>query len=79
MALKVFQEVSASEEVHEMVEARMKALRDDGWRLVHTGKTTIDEIVFATKDETELMRAAEGGGNVNGKASAAAMAVPVAV
>jgi general secretion pathway protein E len=43
------------------VEQGMTSLREDGWRLVQQGKTTIEEIVFATKDETDLMIAALGG------------------
>lgn len=37
------------------IEQGMKSLRQDGWRLVNMGKTTIEEIVFATKDEADLM------------------------
>jgi general secretion pathway protein E/type IV pilus assembly protein PilB len=60
------------------VDQGMHSLREDGWRLVNEGVTTIEEIVFATKDENDLMRKAEGPapGHVNG---AAAAAVPVAV
>jgi type II secretory ATPase GspE/PulE/Tfp pilus assembly ATPase PilB-like protein len=29
----------------------MKSLREDGWRLVHEGKTTLEEVLRATKDE----------------------------
>ena len=29
----------------------MKSLRDDGWRLVRDGKTTVDEVMRNTKDE----------------------------
>jgi len=37
------------------IEQGMKSLRQDGWRLVNMGKTTIQEVVFATKDEADLM------------------------
>jgi general secretion pathway protein E/type IV pilus assembly protein PilB len=37
------------------LEQGMKSLRQDGWRLVQQGRTTIQEIVFATKDEADLM------------------------
>ncbi|MFT3787660.1 MAG: GspE/PulE family protein [Tepidisphaeraceae bacterium] len=30
----------------------MKSLREDGWRLIREGKTTIDEVMQNTKDET---------------------------
>ncbi len=33
------------------VQQGMQSLRDDGWRLVHEGRTTIDEVVRVTKDE----------------------------
>jgi type II secretory ATPase GspE/PulE/Tfp pilus assembly ATPase PilB-like protein len=33
------------------IEQGMQSLRDDGWRLVREGRTTIDEIVRSTKDE----------------------------
>jgi hypothetical protein len=30
----------------------MSSLRDDGWRLIREGKTTMDEVFRMTKDET---------------------------
>ena len=33
------------------IEQGMKSLREDGWRLVQNGVTTVQEVVFATKDE----------------------------
>ena len=30
----------------------MRSLRDDGWRLIREGKTTVDELIQNTKDET---------------------------
>jgi hypothetical protein len=29
----------------------MKSLREDGWRLVRTGRTTVEEVLRVTKDE----------------------------
>jgi general secretion pathway protein E len=39
----------------------MKNLREDGWRLVNEGKTTIEEVLRATKDER-----ANGNGSASG-------------
>jgi type II secretory ATPase GspE/PulE/Tfp pilus assembly ATPase PilB-like protein len=36
------------------LEQGMISLRDDGWRLVREGVTTIQEVVFATKDEANV-------------------------
>ncbi|MGC4034223.1 MAG: GspE/PulE family protein [Tepidisphaeraceae bacterium] len=48
---------------HEIRKAAMKdgmrSLRDDGWRLVQEGKTTIDEIMSNTKDEENHLRVNE--------------------
>ena len=43
----------------------MVSLREDGWRLVREGRTTIEEVIRNTKDEEAVMgvpRAIEGGG-----------------
>jgi general secretion pathway protein E/type IV pilus assembly protein PilB len=36
------------------LEQGMRSLRTDGWRLVHEGVTTVQEIVFATKEESNM-------------------------
>ncbi len=36
---------------HEAVRYGMRSLREDGWRLVREGRTTIEEVIRATKDE----------------------------
>jgi general secretion pathway protein E/type IV pilus assembly protein PilB len=51
----VMQHASAGAIRKVAIEQGMKSLRQDGWRLVQLGKTTIEEIVFATKDEADLM------------------------
>jgi hypothetical protein len=33
------------------IQQGMESLRDDGWRLVREGRTTVDEVVRVTKDE----------------------------
>jgi general secretion pathway protein E len=43
----------------------MRSLREDGWRIVHEGRTTIDEVMRNTKDEEALVDytdGARGGG-----------------
>jgi general secretion pathway protein E/type IV pilus assembly protein PilB len=42
------------------VEQGMKSLREDGWRLVRAGRTTISEVVSNTKDETAMLSHAHG-------------------
>lgn len=37
------------------VEQGMKSLREDAWRLVRAGRTTISEVVSNTKDETAML------------------------
>jgi general secretion pathway protein E/type IV pilus assembly protein PilB len=58
------------------LEQGMNSLRKDGWRLVREGATTIEEIVFATKDEADLMINTVGATHehINGD-----VAVPAAV
>jgi general secretion pathway protein E/type IV pilus assembly protein PilB len=41
------------------LEQGMNSLRMDGWRLVREGLTTIQEVVFATKDEANMSAAME--------------------
>jgi general secretion pathway protein E len=36
------------------LEQGMRSLRTDGWRLVHDGVTTVQEVVFATKEEANM-------------------------
>jgi type II secretory ATPase GspE/PulE/Tfp pilus assembly ATPase PilB-like protein len=33
------------------VEQGLQSLRDDGWRLIGEGRTTVDEVIRMTKDE----------------------------
>jgi len=37
----------------------LKSLREDGWRLIGEGKTTVEEVLRLTKDETAAVGAAE--------------------
>ena len=39
----------------------MVSLRLDGWRLVREGVTTVQEVVFATKDEANIAGLADNG------------------
>ena len=58
------------------LEQGMGTLRSDGWRLVREGVTTIQEVVFATKDERDLaLGGLEEGAHVNGAAEAVAALV----
>jgi type II secretory ATPase GspE/PulE/Tfp pilus assembly ATPase PilB-like protein len=34
----------------------MRSLREDGWRIVREGRTTIDELMQNTKDEEHQLR-----------------------
>ncbi|HEX8914953.1 MAG TPA: GspE/PulE family protein, partial [Humisphaera sp.] len=36
---------------HEAIRQGMKSLREDGWRLIGEGRTTVDEVMRMTKDE----------------------------
>jgi general secretion pathway protein E/type IV pilus assembly protein PilB len=61
----VFEMMPVSEEIRELiiertssqavrrvaVEQGMKSLREDGWRLIREGKTTVEEVMRLTKDE----------------------------
>ncbi len=65
----VFEMMPMTEEIQELVLTRsstgairrkaveqgMKSLREDGWRLVRAGRTTIGEVVSNTKDETAML------------------------
>jgi general secretion pathway protein E/type IV pilus assembly protein PilB len=65
---------SPSHEIRKVaVKSGMKSLREDGWRLVREGKTTIDEVLRNTKDEEAVARI--GGGAIEPE-SVAATAVP---
>ena len=46
------------------VKQGMSSLRTDGWRLVREGRTTVEEVVRMTKDETATSGAAELGTKV---------------
>ncbi|MDB5328369.1 MAG: xpsE 3 [Phycisphaerales bacterium] len=48
---------SASHEIRKAaVKDGMRSLREDGWRLIHEGVTTIDEVMQNTKDEENHIR-----------------------
>jgi hypothetical protein len=32
----------------------MRSLREDGWRVIRQGRTTVDEVIQNTKDETAV-------------------------
>jgi general secretion pathway protein E/type IV pilus assembly protein PilB len=51
----------------------MRCLRDDGWRIVREGRTTVEEVIRNTKDEQgglKLMESATGGSTSVGGATA---------
>ena len=51
---------AASHEIRKVaVKDGMKSLREDGWRLVREGKTTVDEVMQNTKDEESHVRFGE--------------------
>jgi len=70
----IFEMMPLSEEIRQMIMERassgrmrrvaleqgMNSLRLDGWRLVREGVTTIQEVVFATKDEANMTAAMAG-------------------
>ena len=41
------------------VEQNLKSLREDGWRLIREGRTTVDEVLRMTKDENSIVGQAE--------------------
>ena len=61
---------AASHEIRKVAVAQgMKSLREDGWRIVAEGRTTIEEVMWNTKDE-------EASGRALTEAAAAATAAP---
>jgi hypothetical protein len=51
----------------------MRSLRQDGWRLVREGRTTVEEVLRVTKDEhvnVSLEAPAEGDGGASNGAAA---------
>lgn len=44
------------------VKAGMRSLREDGWRVVREGRTTVDELMQNTKDEDHSLRFDHDGG-----------------
>jgi general secretion pathway protein E/type IV pilus assembly protein PilB len=56
----VLQRASAGAIRRKAVEQGMKSLREDGWRLVRAGRTTIGEVVSNTKDETAMLAHSHG-------------------
>ena len=61
------------------VQQGMRSLRQDGWRLVREGRTTVEEVLRVTKDEhvnVSLEAPAEAGAPAsNGAAAARGVAV----
>ncbi|HUT56441.1 MAG TPA: type II secretion system ATPase GspE [Phycisphaerae bacterium] len=53
----ILERASAGEIRHVAATQGMKSLREDGWRLVRSGRTTLEEVLRVTKDE----RASAGG------------------
>jgi general secretion pathway protein E/type IV pilus assembly protein PilB len=51
------------------LEQGMVSLREDGWRLVREGVTTVQEVVFATKEEELTKIAAKAEAATSGKSS----------
>ena len=47
----ILERASAGEVRKEAAGHGMKSLREDGWRLVREGKTTLEEVLRVTKDE----------------------------
>ncbi len=60
----------------------MRSLREDGWRLVREGKTTIDEVVSNTMEEQAALAIADAiaspsNGATNGTPHGTAKEAPV--
>ncbi len=55
----IVERASATKIRTEAVSHGMRSLREDGWRLIREGKTTMDEVLRATKDERFSSRAAD--------------------
>jgi hypothetical protein len=56
----------------------MKSLRQDGWRLVREGRTTVEEVLRVTKDEhvnVSLEAPSEAGAPASNGAAAARVTV----
>jgi type II secretory ATPase GspE/PulE/Tfp pilus assembly ATPase PilB-like protein len=41
------------------IQEGLKSLREDGWRLIREGRTTVEEVLRMTKDETNVVGSAE--------------------
>ena len=65
--MMILDRASASDIRREAVRLGMRSLREDGWRLVRQGDTTLEEVLQATKDERLI-------GNGDAKARPAAPA-----
>jgi len=51
---------SSSREIRKIaVQQGMSSLRDDGWRLIGEGKTTVEEVLRLTKNEDVAVGASE--------------------
>ena len=61
----IVERASAADLRKAAVRSGMRSLRDDGWRLIRAGKTTLEEVLRATKEE--LGGNGNGNGNGNGK------------
>jgi hypothetical protein len=48
----IIDRASAADVRKEAAKNGMKSLREDGWRLIRSGKTTLEEVLRATKDES---------------------------
>ncbi len=64
----VMENCSATEIRKAAVRQGLKSLREDGWRLIQEGRTTLEEVLRVTKD---YRTNGNGHGNGNGAASAA--------
>ena len=49
--MMILDRASASDLRREAVRLGMRSLREDGWRLIQQGDTTLEEVLQATKDE----------------------------
>ena len=58
----ILERVSAGQLRQTAARQGMRSLREDGWRLIGTGRTTIEEVLRATKEDRF-----NGNGNGNGK------------
>jgi type II secretory ATPase GspE/PulE/Tfp pilus assembly ATPase PilB-like protein len=72
----IMEHTSAGEIRRVAVKQGMQSLREDGWRLVRAGRTTLEEVLRVTKDERhsgngDQDASANGGNGVYGKTSEA--------